>query len=102
MSDRFKTRDEARAYYAARLAEPAPDFTNYDHDYLVAFWTFNARWLDCAPEGARFRCAPFLDKSGESCGTNFSENMGAGRALREARAARGVHPLSGVPAKGEQ
>lgn len=52
-----------------------------------------ARYAHCAPAGARFIPAPLMDFQHVSCGQATSMNVGPCKALREARMARGNHPL---------
>lgn len=91
-------REQARAYYLRRLSAPAPLFSNVDESHLRAFAAHCLRWIDCAPKGARFQLAPLRDKRGEPLGTCFREDVGPCKALRDAREARGLNPLTGVPA----
>ena len=96
MTDTRYSREQAREYLVARLAALAPDFTNYDDGALRAFAADRLRWIDCAPEGARHCVAPLQDKHGEPMGATWHENVGPCKALREARAARGLDPFSGL------
>lgn len=100
--DRRQTdREAARAYLLAKiesqerlLADPH-GFSSIDPHYLIEDARWRLRWLDCAPEGARFCLAPMQDKQGVPMGGAWSENLGPCKALREAYAARGFHPLGG-------
>jgi hypothetical protein len=78
-----------------REAEARGVFATFPRDSVYLHCEHVLRWLDCAPEGARFQLAPMQDKTGAPCGTVFDENIGAGKALRNARARRGLHPLTG-------
>lgn len=77
------------------LADPLC-FTTIDPNYLIADAEWRLRWIDCAPEGANHLCAPMQDKTGTPMGTAWNENLGPNEALRDARAARGLHPLTGA------
>lgn len=94
---RFTDREAARAILTARVAAPDPLFSTIDPSYLRDWAADRLRWIDCAPEGANHFVAPMQDKEGVPMGTTWSENVGVCAALRDARAARGLHPLSGLP-----
>lgn len=64
-------------------------FCTYDPKAMREDAEFRLRWLDCAPEGARFVTAPLMDKQGTPLGMNNDENIGPGKAMREAYARRG-------------
>jgi hypothetical protein len=94
--------DRERQFLAAWEAEkhlPASlrrHFTTIDPRVIIKDAEWRLRWIDCAPDGANHQCAPMQDKRGVPCGTTWNENVGPGLALREARAARGLNPLSGM------
>ena len=105
-----RDREEARAKLLAKLesqrrirdqiADPsiplyAKPFTTYPPELIIADAEWRLRWIDCAPEGANYILAPMQDKAGVPCGGVFSELVGPGKALREAYAARGLHPICG-------
>jgi len=99
---RTTDREAARRYLVAKIAgqrriiaDPRA-FTSYDPAWIIADAEQRLRWLDCAPEGARFCLAPFQDKNGVPMGSAWRENLGPCKALREAYAARGFHPLGGA------
>lgn len=99
-TDTRMTRDEARSALVSKiarehkhLADPRA-FSTIDPNYLIRDAEFRLRWIDCAPEGARYCVAPLQDKNGVPMGGTWSENLGACKALREARTARGLHPLA--------
>jgi hypothetical protein len=79
------------------LADPQ-GFSTIDPNWLIADAEWRLRWIDCAPDGANHIVAPLQDKAGVPMGTARNENVGPGRALREARAARGLHPIAGAAA----
>lgn len=70
-------------------------FTTIEPAYLINDAIWRLRWIDCAPEGANFLLAPMQDKRGVPMGTAHSELVGPCQAVREARAARGLHPVAG-------
>jgi hypothetical protein len=97
----FKTREQARELLTRKierarrwLADPY-GFATISPHYLIEDADWRLRWIDCAPEGANHCCAPLQDKRGVPMGGVYDENVGPCKALREARAARGLHPLSG-------
>lgn len=99
MTDRAQhhDREAAREAYAQRIATAMPGEPDpYD---LVPFAEWGLQWIDCAPEGANHLVAPLQDKRGIPMGGVYNENIGASRALREARAKRGLDPNSGRPAR---
>lgn len=70
------------------------------NDWLAehrAYYQHVRRWMDCAPDGALFLIAPFMGLDG----TPFVGQVAVGpqgrydKSLREARTARGLHPLGG-------
>jgi hypothetical protein len=71
-------------------------FSSVDPNYLIEDAEFRLRWIDCAPEGANHLIAPMQDKHGVPCGTAWREDVGPNRALRDARAQRGLNPFSGA------
>lgn len=71
-------------------------FTTIDPQYLIDDAEWRLRWIDCAPEGANHLLAPMQDKQGVPMGTAWNENVGPNEALRNARAARGLNPFSGL------
>lgn len=89
-------RETARETLTRKVNAPAPIFATIDPDYLREDAAFRLRWIDCAPEGAWHLPAPLMDKTGTPMGTAWSENVGPCQALRDARAARGLNPLSGA------
>jgi hypothetical protein len=104
--DRSMTLREARKHYASGLLreykslEDPRAFSTFSRTDLIAFYIERLRWIECAPEGAWFTVAPMQDKRGVPCGVAYLEDVGPGRALREARVRFGVHPLSGRRADG--
>lgn len=97
-----KTREEARAILTTKieserraLADPR-SFSTTPPAYLIADAEWRLRWIDCAPEGANHQCAPLQDKRGVPMGGVYDENVGPNEALRNARIARGRHPISGA------
>lgn len=100
--DTRKTREEAREALTAKIeherrcmADPQL-FATIDPSYLIQDAEWRLRWINCAPEGARHCVAPLQDKNGVPMGTAWSEDVGPCKALREARAARGLDPLTGA------
>lgn len=71
-------------------------FTTIDPNYLIADAEHRLRWIDCAPEGANHLMAPMQGKDGIPMSGNMNENVGACKALRDARSARGLDPNSGL------
>jgi hypothetical protein len=66
-------------------------------DGLADYKRHVLRWMDCAPEGALFLPAPLSGWRGEPF--TMREPQGpshpGSKALREARARRGLHPITG-------
>lgn len=98
----YKTREEAREILATKiegqrrlLADPRA-FSTIDPNYLISDAEWRLRWIDCAPEGSNHLCAPMQGKDGVPMSGVYNENLGANLAVREARIARGRHPISGV------
>jgi hypothetical protein len=96
----YTAREDARAKLEAKiaserrhLADPLA-FATIDPHYLIADAEWRLRWLDCAPAGANHLLAPLQDKRGVPMGGVHREDVGPCKALREARAARGLDPLS--------
>lgn len=95
-------REEARTILTTKidsqrrlLADPL-GFSTIDPNYLIEDAEFRLRWIDCAPEGANHCVAPGQDKDGVPMGSNRCENLGPCQALRDARIARGLHPIVGA------
>jgi hypothetical protein len=104
MEARFTEREAAREILTRKiegqrriLADPN-GFATVDPNYLIEDAEFRLRWIDCAPEGANHLVAPMQDKRGVPMGGVFNENLGPNRELREARIARGLHPIAGLRA----
>lgn len=95
-------REEARVALVAKieqerrlLADPL-GFSTIDPNYIIADAEWRLRWIDCAPDSANHCVAPLQDKRGVPMGGVHNENLGPCKALREARVARGLHPISGA------
>lgn len=94
-------REEARAYLVKKiereeaiLADPRAFVTISPH-HIIEDAKWRLRWIDCAPEGARFGLAPLQDKNGIPCGGTWDENVGPNQAMRAARLAHGRNPFGG-------
>lgn len=98
MRDTRKDRETAREVLTRKVSARDPLFATIDPSYLRADAENRLRWIDCAPDGARHCVAPLQDKQGIPMGGTWSENVGPSKALREARLARGLHPLVGFVA----
>lgn len=83
----FTDREAARSALTAKVASQRGE--------LAADAAWRLRWIDCAPAGANHLLAPLQDKRGVPMGGVYHENLGPSQALREARARRGLHPLTG-------
>ena len=96
-----KTREEARQYLAQKIVfeskclEDPRCFATTSPYYIIEDAVWRLRWIDCAPEGAYFKLAPLQDKRGIPMGDAWHENIGPGRALREARIRHGLNPFGG-------
>lgn len=94
-ADRFIPREEARRVLTAKVAmyrhfaDDPKHFATMPDEFILADAEFRLRWIDCAPEGANHQTAPMMDKTGRPMGMAFDENIGPGRALREAHARKG-------------
>jgi len=91
---------ETYSRVAAQIADPTiplhrKPFSTHDPNMIVADAEWRLRWIDCAPEGANYLLAPLQDKAGVPCGSAWREDVGPNRELREAYAARGLHPIAG-------
>ena len=89
----FLARKQAEAHLPAALRQ---NFSTMPSEWIIEDAEWRLRWIDCAPDGANHQCAPLQDKQGVPMGTARNENVGPGLALREARAARGLNPFSGI------
>lgn len=97
-----KVADQTRLLEQIRAEATLPPwarstFTTISPEYLLGDARERLRWIDCAPEGANHLVAPLQDMNGTPMGTVRDANMGPCAALRDARAARGLHPISGRP-----
>jgi len=99
-----RSREDARELLTAKiaherrcLADPH-SFSTIDPNYIIADAEWRLRWIDCAPNGANHQVAPMQDKRGVPMGEARNENIGPCEALRNARVARGLHPISGLRA----
>lgn len=94
-------REEARAYLLKKVADAKRamadprHFSTYPVSEILRDAEWRLRWIDCAPEGARFGLAPLQDKNGIPCGGTWNENVGPNQAMREARLAHGRNPFGG-------
>jgi len=79
------------------IRRPYPVFSTYPPNWIKAFHIFAMWWIDCAPEGANHLLAPLQGKSGiPNDSINDNENIGPNKALRKARAKRGLNPFNGA------
>ena len=93
---RFTDRETAREYRKQEIARPDPIFSTYDPEWIRGFHKEALKWIDCAPEGANHILAPLQGKDGRPCNVwENNENIGPNRAMREARAVRGLNPFNG-------
>lgn len=98
--DTRKSRDEAREILTDKVASmrhaiETNQFSTIPPQALIDDAEHRLRWIDCAPEGARHCVAPLQDKAGVPMGTTWREGPtnAPGKALRQARIARGLHPF---------
>lgn len=84
-----RNRERVRVSLMARVAEEDPR--------LVAYQRHVLRWIDCAPEGALFLTAPLQGWDGTPLRSKEPQGPWGRyqKNLREARVARGLHPLGG-------
>jgi hypothetical protein len=78
-----KTLEKKVAAYTKAIDDPN-HFSTVDPRFILDDAVFRLRWIDCAPEGANHQTAPLADKTGTPMGGVFDENVGPGRAMREA------------------
>lgn len=102
----IRDREAVRSYLEREIARPAPEFSTYDPEWIRRYQRHALSFLDCAPAGATFIVAPLAGWNGKpqnfNTGENWKEIAGpagfACKAIREARAGRGLHPLTGARA----
>lgn len=98
------SRGEVRLWLQAEISRPEPSFSSYDPKWIKRYQRHVLRWLGCAPAGAVFLIAPLVGWDGKppnfSTGEGFKDPAGPSgyvcKNVREARARRGNHPLTGV------
>ena len=91
---------ESHTRMAAQITDPSiplhrKPFCTHDPNVIAEDAAWRLRWIDCAPEGANYLLAPMQDKAGVPCGSAWREDVGPCRELRDAYAARGLHPIAG-------
>jgi len=79
------------------IRRPYPIFCTYDPNWIKQWAIWGMWWIDCAPEGANHILAPLQGKDGRPCNyPDNNENLGPNKALRAARAKRGLNPFNGA------
>lgn len=88
-------RDKQIDALVAFVTAPVPTFTTIDHRWLCSYKLNVLRWSRCAPPSAMLLPAPMSGWRGEpfTSRTPLGPHRAPGKALREARVARGLHPF---------